>query len=121
MSKRILVADDTEDMRVLLRIVLGRAAFTIAAEATNGTEAWAVWEAERDEGFYAVILDQRMPGLTGLEVARRILAERPEQRVILFSAHLDEALRAEAEAIGVDAIVDKDELIGLASHPALAA
>lgn len=121
MEKRILVADDTEDMRVLLRIVLGRADFTIAAEARNGTEAWGHWEAGRELGFFAVILDQRMPGMTGLEVAVRILEERPDQRVILFSAHLDDVLRAEAVAVGVTAVVDKDELISLAAHPALAA
>ncbi len=121
MTKRVLIADDTEDIRVLLRIVLGHGDFEIVAVATDGTEAMSMWEAVRESGLFALILDQRMPGMTGLEVARRVLAHSPDQRVILFSAHLDSALREEAIAIGVSAVIDKEELIGLASHPALAA
>jgi two-component system chemotaxis response regulator CheY len=119
LSKRLLVADDTQDMRVLLRIVLERTDFSIVAEATDGTEAWAMWEKNRDEGLFALILDQRMPGMTGLEVARQVLKERPQQRVVLLTAHLNDVLRAEAFALGVTAVVNKEDLTGLARHPAL--
>lgn len=117
----MLVADDTEDIRILLRIVLGQSGFVIIGEATDGTEALRLWEAERDGDVFAVILDQRMPGMTGIEVAKRVLAERPDQRIILFTAHLDDDLRTEALAAGVTAVVDKDDLISIGGHPALAA
>jgi two-component system chemotaxis response regulator CheY len=121
LSKRLLIADDTQDMRVLLRIVLERTGFTIVAEATDGTEAWAMWEKSRDEGLFALILDQRMPGMTGLEVARRVLEQCPQQRVLLLTAHLNDVLRAEAFSLGVTAVVNKEDLTGLARHPALQA
>ena len=40
-----------------------------------------------------VLLDQRMPGLSGLETAEVILREKPNQAVILFTAFLDPAVR----------------------------
>ncbi len=48
-----------------------------------------------------------MPGLTGLEVAERMLALHPSQVIILFSAHLDPAVEEKARAIGIAACVSK--------------
>ena len=48
-----------------------------------------------------VLLDQRMPGLSGLETAEVILREKPNQAVILFTAFLDPAVRQSAERLGV--------------------
>jgi DNA-binding NarL/FixJ family response regulator len=48
--------------------------------------------------------------MTGLETARRILADHPEQSIILFSAYLDPQTVAEAEAIGVLACMDKTDV-----------
>jgi DNA-binding NarL/FixJ family response regulator len=56
-----------------------------------------------------VILDNRMPGLTGIEVAEQILAERPEQIVILYSAFVDPAVRQESVRLGVAACVSKGD------------
>ncbi len=117
--RKLLVADDTDDILVLLRIILGRT-FDIVAEATDGVQALEHWKEHRDEVF-ALVLDYRMPRMTGLEVARRVLEERPGTRVVLFSANFDDTLREEALEAGVTAIVEKDELAQLASHPALAA
>jgi CheY-like chemotaxis protein len=66
-----------------------------------------------------VVLDQRMPGLTGLEVAERILRDDPEQRVILFSAGLTDEIRRQAEAVGVTACLTKDEVMELPTHAAM--
>lgn len=54
-----------------------------------------------------------MPKLTGLEAAAKILEINPTQIVILFSAFLDDAVRAEAERIGVAACVSKRDLQAL--------
>jgi DNA-binding NarL/FixJ family response regulator len=48
--------------------------------------------------------------MTGLETARRILADHPEQQIILFSAYLDAQTIAEAEAVGVRACMDKTDV-----------
>ena len=117
--RKLLVADDTEDIRVLLRLVLS-SSFEIVAEAADGAEALADWESNRDDVF-ALVLDYRMPRMTGLDVARRVLAEDPSARIVLFSANLDQGLVAEAEAAGVTAVLHKEQLPDLARHPALAA
>ena len=117
--RKLLVADDTDDILVLLRIILG-GSFEIVAEATDGVQALREWQAHRDEVF-ALVLDYRMPRMTGLDVARRVLEEEPDARIILFSANFDEGLRQEALDAGVTAIVEKEDLAQLASHPALAA
>ena len=115
--RKLLVADDTDDILVLLRIILGRQ-FDIIAEATDGEQALEQWREHRED-LHALVLDFRMPRMTGLDVARVVLAERPDTRVVLFSANLDDELRDEALDAGVTAVVEKDELARLGSHPAL--
>lgn len=117
--RKLLVADDTDDILVLLRIILGRT-FDIVAEATDGAQALDQWELHREDVF-ALVLDYRMPRMTGLDVARHVLDDRPDMRIVLFSANFDDQLRQEALDAGVTAVVEKDELAQLASHPALAA
>ncbi|HWL37432.1 MAG TPA: response regulator [Frankiaceae bacterium] len=105
---RALIVDDEEDMRFLVRTVIEAAnnGLEVAGEAADGDAAIAYWRAERPE---VVVLDHRMPGLSGLEVAERILAESPEQRIILFSAYLDPETTAEATRVGVDLCLAKSD------------
>lgn len=117
--RKLLVADDTDDILMLLRITLGRT-FDIVAEATDGVQALDQWEEHREDVF-ALVLDYRMPRMSGLDVARRVLEDRPDTRVVLFTANLDDELRQEALDAGVTAVVGKDELARLAFHPALTA
>ncbi|MBV8387678.1 MAG: response regulator, partial [Acidimicrobiia bacterium] len=84
----VLIVDDEEDMRALLRstIEIANQGLHVAGEAADGEDAVKQWRETRPE---IVVLDQRMPGATGLEVAEQILAEHPEQAIILLSAYLD--------------------------------
>src|SRR5437868_5415765 len=84
----VLIVDDEEDMRALLRstIEIANEGLHVAGEAVDGEDAVTQWREKRPE---RVVPDQRMPGATGLEVAERILAEHPDQAIILFSAYLD--------------------------------
>jgi CheY-like chemotaxis protein len=108
----MLVADDEEDMRVLVRSVIDRAnhGLLVESEAANGLEAVEQWRRSRPD---VVILDQRMPGLTGLEAAERILEEQPDQPIVLFSAFVTDTLRAAAQAMGIRACVSKEKLFSL--------
>ena len=92
---RTLIVDDEEDMRLLLRATIEAAnqGLSVAGEAGGGEEGLAQWREHRPD---IVLLDQRMPDLTGLEVAERILAEAPDQTIVLFSAYLDDTTRATA-------------------------
>ncbi|MEE8601262.1 response regulator transcription factor [Euzebya tangerina] len=115
-DRRVLIADDTEDMRALVSIVLLGAGVTIVGQGKDGNEALELWRTSRPPRLHAVILDQRMPGRTGLEVAEEILAEDPEQRIILLSAHVDPEMTAAAEALGITAVVPKEDILGLPEH-----
>ena len=106
----ILVVDDDADMRFLARSVLEGSGIEVAAEAADGAEALAkLDELDPPPVPTVVLLDNQMPGLTGLEVAEQILRERPEQLIVLFSAHLDSAVEEEARTIGISACVSKME------------
>jgi YesN/AraC family two-component response regulator len=108
----MLIVDDELDMRVLVRLVIEIAnnGLSIIGEAADGEEALRVWRDFEEPEPDVVILDNRMPELTGLEVARQILAERPSQLILLYSAFLDDAVRAKAAEIGIARCVSKHEL-----------
>jgi DNA-binding response OmpR family regulator len=70
---RILIAEDEKDIRELIAFTLRFAGFDVLL-ATNGVEAVEVAEAERPD---LVILDVRMPRMSGYEACRR-LKENPQ-------------------------------------------
>src|SRR2546423_1430417 len=88
---RVLVVDDEEDMRALMAATIATAneGLAVAGQASGGEEAIARWREERPE---IVVMDQRMPGVTGVQAAERILAEEPDQAIVLFTAYVDAEL-----------------------------
>lgn len=108
---RVLVVDDEPDMRVLVRHVLAAAPeVEVVAEADGPETALEAWRSARPD---LVVLDHRMPRRAGLEVAAEILAEVPDQPIVLFSAFLDQDLRARAAALGVRRCLAKDDVFAL--------
>ena len=105
---RVLIVDDEDDMRALLRemIQLANDGLSVAGEAADGDGALRAWREQRPD---VVLMDQRMPGLSGIETADRMLRESPEQAVVLFTAYLDHDVERMAEAVGVRACVRKDQ------------
>jgi CheY-like chemotaxis protein len=107
-----LIVDDEPDMRLLIGMSLTLdGACEVTAEAEDGEQALAAWAKDRPD---VVVLDMRMPGMSGLDVARRIFAIDPTQPIVLCSAYLDQADRDEAQRIGVRACVDKTDMTRLA-------
>jgi DNA-binding NarL/FixJ family response regulator len=102
----LLVADDTLHVRQMLVDILDLHGFQIVGEAGDGDEAVA-GTAETDPDV--VVMDLKMPRTDGLEAARRIRDGRRDQKVILYSAYLDEDVRRQAEEIGVATCVSKGE------------
>jgi sigma-B regulation protein RsbU (phosphoserine phosphatase) len=78
---KLLVADDDAMVRRLLQRTLERWGYEVLAVA-DGAEAWQVLEAaDRPE---AAILDWVMPGLTGIDVCRRVRERSPEAGTYLI-------------------------------------
>lgn len=105
----VLVVDDEADIRVLVEAVIARAneGLTVVGNATNGIEAIERW---RETDPDVILLDQQMPEMTGLEAAQAILDEQPDQRIILFSAFLDDETHRRATEMGIRACVPKGDL-----------
>ena len=56
-----------------------------------------------------LVLDLRMPGVTGLEAVPDIRAASPDTRIVIYSQYIDEQTAAELEEAGVEAWLRKDE------------
>jgi response regulator NasT len=92
---RILVAEDETIIRLDLKTLLEGAGFEVCAEAKDGLEAV---ELARSSLPDLAVLDVKMPGLDGIEAARRILDERPIPIVMLTAYGQDELVSRAVEA-----------------------
>lgn len=110
----ILVVDDAPDMRFLARHILESAGIQVVGEAADGHEAVMKFRAlDPPPDPTVILLDNQMPKLSGIEAAAQILAEAPDQLIVLFSAYLSESIVAEATKLGVSACVSKSEVNNL--------
>jgi len=80
-SARILLAEDDESMRQFLAGALGRAGFDVTAVA-DGVDALQKLELEL---FDLLIADIVMPGIDGIEVARRAMRADPDLKVLFIT------------------------------------
>ena len=105
MSKRILVVEDQEDNRQIIRDLLSATDYEII-EAESGEEALAAVAKQRPD---LILMDIQLPGIDGYETTRRIKAD-PALRSITIIAVTSYALSGEeqqARAAGCDEYVPK--------------
>jgi DNA-binding NarL/FixJ family response regulator len=101
----ILLAEDHQIVREALRLLLEtQTDFSIIAEAGDGLEALQLTEKYKPD---TLIVDLMMPGLSGLEVARRTRRLSPSTKVIVLSMHDAESYVVEALGAGVAGYVLK--------------
>ena len=94
---RLLLVDDEQQIRRMLRRVLERRGFHVVAEAQNGQEAvTAAHEHQPD----LIVMDLNMPVMNGIEATRAIKQAHPGIHVLFFSAYADESLQKAAEEAG---------------------
>jgi DNA-binding NarL/FixJ family response regulator len=105
---RLVIADDNPMVREGLRSAIATSEDLITVGmASDGAEALQL---ARDMNPDVVILDHRMPGQRGLDVATRLRADAPEIAVVMFT--LDESIRELAMEAGVASFVPKDTPLG---------
>ena len=105
MSKRILIIEDQEDNRAILRDLLSQAGYTLL-EATDGVEGVELAQSERPD---LILMDIQLPVIDGYEATRRIKA-KPELKSIPIIAVTSYALSGDetkARAVGCDGYVTK--------------
>jgi DNA-binding NarL/FixJ family response regulator len=103
---RLLLVDDHPLIRAGLRTLLEHTLEQPQiVEATDGREALEIAAKMRPD---IVLLDISMPGLNGLEAARRLTTELPSCKVIMLSMHCDEERVAECLRVGATGYLVKD-------------
>lgn len=119
-SRKVLVVDDDPAVRKSIdRVLSGKGYAVITAE--NGEEAMRKLNEEKYDLVYT---DIRMPGMSGLEVAEQVKAQRPWTPVVIITGYGTEAAEARAKAAGVSGFVHKPlspEMIEGSARDALAA
>ena len=92
MNIRAIVVDDEPLARDELRFMLGQCDdIEVVGEARNAPEAQTLCDAEQPD---VAFLDLRMPGPDGVALAETLMANHPDLRVVIVSAHDEGALRA---------------------------
>ena len=104
MDLRIMVVEDSETTRRIIRAILETREWRICGEAKNGQAAIRQFRKLRPD---VVILDLTMPELSGIEVAARLSKIDPLVPLILFTISEVEQLYEAASGAGIYAVVSK--------------
>jgi DNA-binding NarL/FixJ family response regulator len=105
---RILIADDSAMVRRgVITLLSSETTWEICGEASDGSEALLKARTLLPD---LILLDVSMPGLNGLEVARRLRQELPQARIVVMSQYDPVHLLAGVMAAGGDACLDKSRL-----------
>jgi DNA-binding NarL/FixJ family response regulator len=103
---RVVLADDHAVVRRGVRALLQEAPdIEIVAEAADGHQALASVEAKRPD---VLVTDIAMPGLNGLELAKRVARDFPQTRVLILSMHNEKEYATRALAAGAGGYLLKD-------------
>jgi two-component system chemotaxis response regulator CheY len=104
-----MIVDDHADVRFLIRAIVEDADddVVVVGEADGVRAALESIDAVDPD---VVVLDAVMPVVSGIEAAPMILARRPEQKILLCSALIDDEVRGKAERAGIADCVSKDDM-----------
>lgn len=117
---RVLIAEDNPDTRFYYDVLFEKYQHVLVS-ANDGLECLKIYHDELEnvrlltdamqkiQPFDAVILDYKMPGRNGLEVAKEILAVNPHQRIIFASAYVRDIL--------MEAVRQLKQLVELVQKP----
>lgn len=107
MPVRVVLVEDNEVFREALELMLGmRDEIEVVAAVGDGSAAVEAALAHKPD---VVLMDYRMPGLTGVEATTQLLERLPDVRVVALTASADEGQREELLAAGAVACLGKDE------------
>jgi DNA-binding NarL/FixJ family response regulator len=103
---RILIADDHAIVRGgLKQIIATTSDIVVAAEAAQGSE---VVDKLRTCAVYLLLLDMTMPGISGVDLIRRVRAEQPALPVLVLSIHDEAQVASRALRAGATGYLTKD-------------
>jgi DNA-binding NarL/FixJ family response regulator len=97
--KTVMLVDDSRFARMMIRATIQKAYPSwLIVEAANGEEALALASTSLPD---YVLMDVNMPGIGGVETARQLLASCPGAAITLVTANIQDAVRHQADDIGI--------------------
>jgi len=107
MNLSVYICDNYGALRDLMRFALeDDARIKVVGEAEDAITCVRELPDARPD---VLVLDLRMPGVTGLEAVPEIRAASPDTRIVVYSQYIDDRTEAELEEAGVEAWLKKDE------------
>ena len=105
---KLIIADDHHIFRKgILSIVSENADIEITGEAANGDDALRLIEENKPD---IAILDIDMPGLSGLDVARKVKSQKLSTKIVILTIHKDKEYFDEALELDIKAYVLKESI-----------
>ena len=99
---RVLIVDDEDDVRVLLRLQLEEHGYVVSGEAADGAEALDLCRGNRPD---AIILDLLMPGMNGFEAIPKIRRDFPDVAIVAYTAVAGDFVRGEMKRQGIPLVL----------------
>ena len=110
--EKVLIVDDEPSLQIFYKEILIMRGFEVAGIANNGIEAVYMFKSFSNKPK-VILMDQRMPEMSGIEASKIILQTDKRVKIIFISA--DASVKEEAISIGAFLFIDKiftiDELI----------
>ena len=107
MPLRVLIVDDSETTRRILRTIISSHYWLVCGEAESGWSGVKKFEELKPD---VVILDLSMPDIGGIEAAQWMTESDPTVPLILFTVVDTEGIESEARRAGIRAIVPKSQV-----------
>lgn len=106
MQKRVLVVDDNDTIRTIVRSTIEMQTSFIVHEAVDGIDAIQKAETLHPD---LVVMDLSMPRMGGLAATRTLKKSDHPPQVVLFTLHKDTLTESDARNAGLDAVVEKSD------------
>jgi CheY-like chemotaxis protein len=107
---RVLVVDDNATAREIFESYLGAMGFRTASEANGNTAIELIKQATDTDPFQVVLVDWQMPGMDGVETARRIIALpdiEPKPKIIMATAYDRNEATEQSKGVNLNGIIVK--------------
>ncbi len=101
----VLIVDDDEPVLTSFKFLLEHLGYLVSDYTSSG-EAFEAFCVDPSE-FELVLIDYNMPGMSGIEMARKLRSIRGDVPIAITSGYIDSDLRSQATAVGVQDIISK--------------
>jgi len=106
MAKSILIADDNDIVRSIIRFFLETEGFEVCGEAADGVDAIEKAKQLKPD---LIVLDLAMPRMNGVEAASALKGMMPDVPLICFTMYKELMGHSLTAAVGVDAVLSKPD------------